>query len=165
MEFRQGDVGEELVALRRERRRFDFVYIDADKRSYKAYLNFLLGLNESGDIVNEEMLVDGALVVVDNVLWKGLVLRKVGAPYCTMISLLYMHFDLRSVYSGFRVKWLGSSTQFFHESSENGKDDRGHARLQCVCEGVVCPSCSCASPSRWSHCDALSFSEKRHRLF
>ena len=102
MEFRQGDVGEELVALRRERRRFDFVYIDADKRSYKAYLNFLLGLNESGDIVNEEMLVDGALVVVDNVLWKGLVLRKVGALYYIMFSLLYK--DIGYAFYIFRIQ-------------------------------------------------------------
>ena len=43
---------------------FDLVYLDADKRAYQRYYDLLL---------DTDMLPVGGLLVVDNVLWKGLV--------------------------------------------------------------------------------------------
>ena len=50
------------------------VFIDADKKNYKAYLDYLIS-SEGDD--GHCLLQDGALVVVDNTLWKGLVLDAV----------------------------------------------------------------------------------------
>lgn len=49
----------------------DRVYIDADKRSNLAYLRKVIG--EDGPPI----ISPGGLIVVDNTLWKGLVLHKV----------------------------------------------------------------------------------------
>ena len=49
--------------------KFDFVFIDADKRQYRAYHDFLLG---------SDMLTDDAVILADNVLFKGLVLNSGG---------------------------------------------------------------------------------------
>jgi caffeoyl-CoA O-methyltransferase len=46
---------------------FDFVFIDADKRSYRAYHDYLLSSN---------LLTPNATILVDNVLFKGLVLNS-----------------------------------------------------------------------------------------
>jgi len=66
----------ELIAESRQNQRvFDMVFIDADKKQYKEYLVDILGQQ------NKEhqtcLLRDGALILVDNTLWKGLVLNHV----------------------------------------------------------------------------------------
>jgi caffeoyl-CoA O-methyltransferase len=48
---------------------FEFVFIDADKRSYKQYYDFLLDPKNL-------LLAPGALLIADNVLFKGLVLNS-----------------------------------------------------------------------------------------
>jgi UPF0176 protein len=53
---------------------FDMVFIDADKKAYVNYLKQLLGESESENN-QRRLLRDGAIVVVDNTLWKGLVLE------------------------------------------------------------------------------------------
>jgi predicted O-methyltransferase YrrM len=45
-----------------EERQFDFIYIDADKSSYAAYIDLVL---------DHALLSRAGLMVVDNVLWKG----------------------------------------------------------------------------------------------
>lgn len=55
-----------------EGRRFDLLFIDADKRAYLDYLTRALNLD--GREAGEPLLRAGGLVVVDNTLWKGLVL-------------------------------------------------------------------------------------------
>ena len=54
---------------------FDLVFIDADKKLYEDYLKDLMGdpLGTT-DGPKRCLLVDGALILVDNTLWKGLVL-------------------------------------------------------------------------------------------
>jgi len=63
-----------LNKLREEKQKFDIVFIDADKRAYIEYLETLLDVNGSG---GQCLLEDGALIVVDNTLWKGLVMDNV----------------------------------------------------------------------------------------
>jgi caffeoyl-CoA O-methyltransferase len=65
-------------------RRFDIVFIDADKLAYTRYLDELMGRGGGGDGEGEGegeaeaecLLSEGALIVVDNTLWKGLVLAE-----------------------------------------------------------------------------------------
>lgn len=56
---------------------FDLVFLDADKKQYKQYVLALMGSAADG---SRSLLRDGALILVDNTLWKGLVLDvgKVG---------------------------------------------------------------------------------------
>ena len=49
---------------------FDFAFIDADKNNYRTYCDIIL---EKG----RPLLRDGGVLVVDNVLLKGTVLRQV----------------------------------------------------------------------------------------
>ena len=85
-----GGSGDELL--------FDLVFIDADKKQYTLYLQALMGQSESyndskieedgahevtattvapSQSLSSSLLRDGALIVVDNTLWKGLVLGLV----------------------------------------------------------------------------------------
>lgn len=48
------------------------VFIDADKKKYIDYMKQIMGEDEESSLLNH-----GALVVVDNTLWKGLVLQHV----------------------------------------------------------------------------------------
>ena len=59
-EVRVGDATESMRRLEEEGARFDFVFIDADKGGYPAYLEAALRLT-----------VPGALIVADNALLKG----------------------------------------------------------------------------------------------
>ena len=57
----------------------DLVFIDADKKRYRDYVQALLGddLNFEGKHnKHRPLLRDGALIVADNTLWKGLVLPQ-----------------------------------------------------------------------------------------
>ena len=56
---------ESLAALKKENKKFDLVFIDADKENYKEYYS------QSLDLVKEN-----ALIVIDNVLWHGEVVNK-----------------------------------------------------------------------------------------
>lgn len=55
------------------------VFLDADKKVYRQYLDLLLGVGSdaNGDSTSACMLTDGATVVIDNTLWKGLVVAQV----------------------------------------------------------------------------------------
>ena len=61
--------------------KYDMVFIDADKKVYQEYLRDLMGEGGEGEGEGKGgesrscLLNDGALVVVDNTLWKGLVLE------------------------------------------------------------------------------------------
>ena len=60
-------------------RLFDLVFIDADKKLYREYLQALMGEGEGeGESSRTSLLAEGAWVVVDNTLWKGLVLAHGG---------------------------------------------------------------------------------------
>jgi len=77
VDFQQGIRAADVIEdARRQGRMFDMVFIDADKKAYKSYLQNLLGESEEGASASC-LLADGALIVVDNVLWKGMV------PNCT----------------------------------------------------------------------------------
>lgn len=62
IELRLGDARESLDRLRAEgwAARFDFAFLDADKRNYAAYYERLL-----------ELVRPGGLIAVDNTLWSG----------------------------------------------------------------------------------------------
>jgi len=64
-----GKASDVLQDMTSKGQRFDFVFVDADKRKYLEYYEWLLG---SG--VQPGLLSPGGVLVVDNVLWKGLVL-------------------------------------------------------------------------------------------
>ncbi len=67
VEVRLGRALESLHTLRRERARFDFVFIDADKESYPQYLEHSIGLASPG-----------AMIVADNVVRDGKVITGAG---------------------------------------------------------------------------------------
>jgi predicted O-methyltransferase YrrM len=48
------------------------VFLDADKKFYREYVDLLLGADEEG----YTLLSDGAIIIADNTLWKGLVLNE-----------------------------------------------------------------------------------------
>jgi predicted O-methyltransferase YrrM len=50
---------------------FDLAFVDADKKNYTQYVRTLIGLEG-----RRALLRDGALILVDNTLWKGLVLAE-----------------------------------------------------------------------------------------
>ena len=73
IDLRKGIHALDLIEqARKENWKFDVVFIDADKKSYEKYLRSLLG---EGTRAGSCLLNDGALILVDNVLWKKLVLN------------------------------------------------------------------------------------------
>ena len=56
---------ESLEALKEEKEKFELVFIDADKENYKIYYD------ESLNLINQ-----GGLIIIDNVLWHGEVVDK-----------------------------------------------------------------------------------------
>ncbi|MCA9790700.1 MAG: class I SAM-dependent methyltransferase [Candidatus Eremiobacteraeota bacterium] len=64
IDLRLGPALETMQTLRANGRRFDLVFIDADKANYRNYYEVAL-----------ELLPAGGLVVVDNVLWSGRVVE------------------------------------------------------------------------------------------
>jgi predicted sulfurtransferase/predicted O-methyltransferase YrrM len=62
--------GEVLQAARQAGSQFDIVFIDADKMAYRGYLEELITPTSGTTLLRE-----GGLVIVDNTLWKGLVLQ------------------------------------------------------------------------------------------
>jgi caffeoyl-CoA O-methyltransferase len=61
-----------LEALDRVGKSYDLVFIDADKPNYKAYYD---------KIVTDEILARDGILVIDNTLWGGRVLRTPTGPY------------------------------------------------------------------------------------
>lgn len=57
-----GDAGASMEKLVKTKRKFDFIYIDADKSQYERYLELSM-----------ELCISGGLIVIDNALWAGLV--------------------------------------------------------------------------------------------
>ncbi|MEM9825721.1 MAG: class I SAM-dependent methyltransferase [Planctomycetota bacterium] len=66
IDVRVGPAAESLQSLIAEGKRFDFVFLDADKSGYRDYLETLLA---------SKLLTDDALICVDNTLLQG-------EPYC-----------------------------------------------------------------------------------
>ena len=60
-------IGDAVEVLKRLDRKFDLIYIDANKRDYLAYYDLAM-----------EHLVDGGYIIADNTLWDG----KVADPAC-----------------------------------------------------------------------------------
>ena len=83
----------DMIASARKRHiRFDIVFIDADKKQYKSYIDQLIGSTSISDSSSEScsesssdsdssetecLLHANAMLIVDNTLWKGLVLGNV----------------------------------------------------------------------------------------
>ena len=73
------------------------VFIDADKKHYSEYLAALMGDHLIGEWsennlpvcnIARPLIKNGALIIVDNTLWKGLVLTKVSySIYMHMIEI------------------------------------------------------------------------------
>lgn len=57
---------------------FDLVFLDANKKGYIEYMKLLMGESEDGD-KKRAMLSPNALIIVDNTLWKGMVVQEVPA--------------------------------------------------------------------------------------
>jgi caffeoyl-CoA O-methyltransferase len=76
IDLKIGSVGEVLQSLvsQSNEEKFDFVFIDADKRASWSYLSTLLG--DGQDLTHPSLLFPGALIVTDNTLWKGRVLKE-----------------------------------------------------------------------------------------
>lgn len=88
IDLRETSANDLLESLRSEGEKFDIVFVDADKKAYKSHVLSLLGaLNTTDDLIGEFekskvvhiqksrcLLNNGALILFDNTLWKGLVL-------------------------------------------------------------------------------------------
>lgn len=59
------DAKESLSKLQRENRKFDFIFIDADKKNYISYYE-----------ASVELLAPNGVIAVDNMLWRGLVAEE-----------------------------------------------------------------------------------------
>jgi len=78
IDFQRGVRALDLIEqARKDERVFDVVFIDADKKAYRSYLQNLMGDGEGGS-GGKCLLAEGALIIVDNVLWKGMVLNCSG---------------------------------------------------------------------------------------
>lgn len=64
---------EEMASHNPTEAAFDIVFVDADKTRLIDYVNALVG--------NDRVLKKGGLILVDNVLWKGLVMDASGSGY------------------------------------------------------------------------------------
>ena len=62
-----------LLTINSDNTKFDMVFIDADKKVYIDYMRMLLG--EADGSNGRCLLNENALIIVDNTLWKGLVLE------------------------------------------------------------------------------------------
>ncbi len=65
---------------------FHRVFIDADKKMYKQYVLDVLGLAKDQNTlaytqITRPLLSPNGLIIVDNTLWKGLVLEQVGHDF------------------------------------------------------------------------------------
>ena len=88
------------------------MFIDADKKHYLEYLAALMGDGYEGDWTPTKLPVrrinsgrcllrNGSLIIVDNTLWKGLVLEKVSlicynCAVCVILScviIMYLNLD------------------------------------------------------------------------
>lgn len=67
IDIRHDDGMQVLSSLAREGRAFDLLFLDADKRQYQRYVEVIL---------ENHLLRPGGLILVDNTLWKGLVLHE-----------------------------------------------------------------------------------------
>lgn len=71
-----GNGADVLLAMQEETEHtFDIVFLDANKKGYVDYVKCLMGEGDGG--VGRIMLSPGALIVVDNTLWKGLVVDEI----------------------------------------------------------------------------------------
>lgn len=62
---------EEMIKnMKQNNKKFNLIFIDADKKNYLNYLKDIIG-----NSVSDSLLNDGAFIIFDNVLWKGLVLN------------------------------------------------------------------------------------------
>lgn len=74
VETRHCSANELIEECRSKGLKFDVVFIDADKKAYLTYLKAIL--NEDGP-EGKSMLNPSALIIVDNTLWKFMVLEEV----------------------------------------------------------------------------------------
>jgi predicted O-methyltransferase YrrM len=89
IDHRPKTASEMIQCMRDEEQRFDMVFVDADKKRYRSYILALAGYAEATTAEPVEkrfpcLLNPNAIVVVDNTLWKGLVL--------THVSILYLSY-------------------------------------------------------------------------
>jgi caffeoyl-CoA O-methyltransferase len=78
IELRADKAADVLAALRADEASplLDIAFIDADKKQYVQYVRTLIGADDG-----RPLLADGALIIVDNTLWKGLVLSHHLPPH------------------------------------------------------------------------------------
>ncbi|KAI9303301.1 O-methyltransferase-domain-containing protein [Cunninghamella echinulata] len=65
----EGDAAESLLQLTRDKKKFEFIFLDADKGGYINYYNIIL---------DNDLLADNGIIMVDNVLYFGQVHRQSG---------------------------------------------------------------------------------------
>ena len=97
MELHIGDAGEILSCLVPPPKGFDFVFIDAAKGQYVDYFRKV-----------QPLLAEKAVIVADNVLFRGYVLGKEKPPrrYKTIVKRLREYLDLVQHTPGFRTEIL-----------------------------------------------------------
>ena len=97
MELHIGDAGEILSRLVPPPKGFDFVFIDAAKGQYVDYFRKV-----------QPLLAEKAVIVADNVLFRGYVLGKEKPPrrYKTIVKRLREYLDLVQHTPGFRTEIL-----------------------------------------------------------
>ncbi|KAI0079516.1 S-adenosyl-L-methionine-dependent methyltransferase [Panus rudis PR-1116 ss-1] len=73
IDIKIGDAMEVLEELAEEGEKFDMIFIDADKPSYRQYLNICMsGCSDSGGWSSyQSLLAQGGMIVVDNTAYKG----------------------------------------------------------------------------------------------
>lgn len=81
IEFHPIAASDMISRMRDQERRFDMVFVDADKKRYQSYILDLAGYKKGeGEHYHKvalSLLKHNAIILVDNTLWKGLVLAHV----------------------------------------------------------------------------------------
>lgn len=93
---------------------FDVIFMDADKRSYRRYLDTIL---------ESELLKLGGWLVVDNTLWKGKVVARNGDDLCKG--------------TGAEARWMRVASDVASFNAHVASDPRVSQVLLPVCDGVT----------------------------
>lgn len=102
---------------------FDIVFVDADKTRLMEYVNALVS--------NDRVLKKGGLILVDNVLWKGLVL---GAGRNGYDSIEELSKDEESLRKNRRARKLANKMHRFNRAV--AKDERVDVVIMNVRDGL-----------------------------
>ena len=114
---------EEMASSNSEELAFDIVFLDADKTRMMEYVDALVS--------NDRVLKKGGLIIVDNVLWKGLVIDAASNGYDSDVELDQ---DKETIKKNRRARKLANKMHRFNSAVV--KDDRVDVLMMNLRDGL-----------------------------